>query len=156
MLKKIGTFILFLLGTFLAAASGILVMGNIGDYEGFKKPIFSPPAFVFPIVWTILYSLMAIAAYRVWLKGKEGENIKGALALYGIQLFLNFLWPIIFFNFRLYGLAFLELLLLLVFVMLTTFRFFKIDKLAGILMLPYIIWLCIAGVLNFAIWYLNS
>lgn len=135
--------------------SGFLSMNTSSAYENFNKPSFSPPGWVFPIVWTILFFLMAVAAYRIWLKGKSGVDIKKALTLYGIQLFFNFLWSIIFFRYRLYAIAFLELLLLLVFILLTTFEFHKIDKIAGYLMIPYIAWVSFAGVLNFAIWMLN-
>jgi tryptophan-rich sensory protein len=136
--------------------SSFLSMSDPSFYSTLKKPYFSPPGFIFPIVWGILYFLMALAIYRIWMKGKEGIFINKALFLYFIQLVLNFLWSIIFFRFNLYGLAFLELILLLIFILLTTFEFFKIDKVAGFLMIPYIIWVSFAGVLNFAIWYLNE
>lgn len=135
--------------------SGFLSMSPSNSYENFNKPAFSPPGWIFPVVWTILFLLMAIAAYRIWMKGKSGEDVKKALILYGIQLFLNFLWSIIFFRFRLYAIAFLELLLLLVFILLTTFEFYRIDKPAAYLMIPYIVWVSFAGVLNYAIWMLN-
>ncbi|MFT5874700.1 MAG: benzodiazapine receptor [Clostridium sp.] len=135
--------------------SGFLSMTSQNTYENFNKPFFSPPGWVFPVVWTILFFLMAVAAYRIWMKGKSGEDVRKALVLYGFQLFLNFLWPIIFFRFRLYAIAFLELLLLIVFILLTTFEFHKIDKIAGYLMIPYIAWVSFAGVLNYAIWMLN-
>jgi len=135
--------------------SGFLSMTASNDYEKFNKPPFSPPGWVFPIVWTILFFLMAVAAYRIWMKGKSGEDARKALVLYSTQLFLNFLWSIIFFRFRLYAIAFLELLLLLVFILLTTFEFHRIDKTSGYLMIPYIAWVSFAGVLNFAIWMLN-
>ncbi len=77
---------------------------------------------------------MAVAAYRIWMKGKSGADVQKALVLYCIQLFLNFLWSIIFFRFRLYAIAFLELLLLLVYILLTTFEFYRIDKISA---LPY-------------------
>ncbi|MBL4935711.1 tryptophan-rich sensory protein [Clostridium sp. YIM B02515] len=131
-------------------------MSNRENYESFIKPSFAPPEWVFGIVWTILYLLMAIAAYRIWLKGKKEANVRKALTLYGIQLLLNFLWTIIFFRFRLIGLAFFELMLLLIFTLLTTFEFFRIDKIAGILMIPYILWVSFAGVLNFTFWMLNN
>ena len=124
-------------------------------YEKFNKPFFSPPAWVFPIVWTILFFLMAIAAYRIWMKGKSGADVRKALVLYAVQLFLNFLWSIIFFRFRLYAVAFLELLLLLVYILLTTFEFYTVDKPSAFLMTPYIAWVSFAGVLNYAIWMMN-
>ena len=136
--------------------SGFLGMTDPNFYATLKKPFFSPPGWVFPIVWTILYFLMAVAVYRVLLKGQMGEFINKAIFLFVIQLGLNFLWSIIFFRFQLFGLAFLELLLLLVFILLTTFEFFKIDKTAGILMIPYIIWVSFAGVLNYVLWLLNE
>lgn len=135
--------------------SGFLSMNSSKTYENFNKPAFSPPGWVFPVVWTILFFLMAVAAYRIWMKGKSGEDVKKGLILYGTQLFLNFLWSIIFFRFRLYAIAFLELLLLLVFILLTTFEFYRIDKPAAYLMVPYIAWVSFAGVLNYAIWMMN-
>ncbi|MGV8981198.1 TspO/MBR family protein [Clostridium sp.] len=135
--------------------SGFLSMTSSGDYANFNKPPFSPPGWVFPVVWTILFFLMAVAAYRIWMKGKAGEDVSKALTLYCAQLFLNFLWSIIFFRFRLYAIAFLELLLLLVLILLTCFEFYRIDKTSGYLMIPYIVWVSFAGVLNYAIWMMN-
>ena len=135
--------------------SAFLSMSASSDYKSFNKPFFTPPGWVFPIVWTILFFLMAVAAYRIWLKGKSGEYVTKALFLYGIQLLANFLWPIVFFRFRLYALGFLELLLLLVLILLTTFEFHKINKIAAYLMIPYITWVSFAGVLNYCIWMLN-
>jgi benzodiazapine receptor len=129
---------------------------DMSFYSKLQKPLFSPPGWVFPIVWGILYFLMGLAAYRVWMRGQQGAYVQKALILYIIQLTLNFLWTIIFFRFQLFGLAFLELLLLLIFILLTTFEFFKVDKISGILMLPYILWVTFAGILNFSIWLLNE
>ena len=134
---------------------GFVGRAYFSDYLKLNKPIFSPPSFIFPVVWTILYILMAIAVYRVYMKKYSGINVTKAIKLYTLQLFLNFLWPVLFFRFRLYGLAFLELLFLLVFILFTTFEFYKIDKLAAFLMIPYIIWVSFAGVLNYAIWMMN-
>ncbi|MBU3190106.1 tryptophan-rich sensory protein [Clostridium bowmanii] len=135
--------------------SGFLSMTASSDYKNFNKPPFSPPGLVFPVVWTILFFLMGVAAYRTWMKGKAGEDVSKALILYCSQLFLNFLWSIVFFRFRLYAIAFLELLLLLVFILLTTFEFYRIDKPSAYLMIPYIAWVSFAGVLNYAIWMMN-
>lgn len=125
-------------------------------YTVMNKAPFSPPAIVFPIVWTILYFLMAVAAYRIYMKGKEDKSYRRPLTLYAIQLLLNFIWPFVFFGKMLYGLSFLLLLLILVMVILTTISFFKMDKIAGFLMIPYILWLCFAGVLNFYVWKYNE
>ena len=126
-------------------------------YGDLVKPTFSPPAIVFPIVWTILYLLMGIAAYKVYMRKYDNVDVSSALFVYAIQLLLNSLWTLIFFGFRLYGLAFLELILLIIFVILTIKRFYKKAgiKTAALLM-PYLIWLIYAGVLNFFIWMLNE
>ena len=148
-----------LLSIFIAegtgALSGFLSMNTTTSYQSFNKPSFSPPGYIFPIVWIILFFLMAVAAYRIWLKGKSSSNLKKALTLYAIQLILNFFWSIIFFRFNLMGLAFIELLLLLVFILLTTFEFYKHDKIAAYLMVPYILWVSFAAVLNYTIWMIN-
>ena len=126
-------------------------------YGELVKPIFAPPNIVFPIAWTIIYVLMGIASYKVYILKYENVDISSALFVYDIQLLLNFLWTLIFFGFRLYGLAFIELVFLVLFVMLTIKRFYKkIGMKAVLLLLPYLIWLIYAGVLNFFIWMLNE
>lgn len=153
----IGALIISLLisvgGGFIA---GIFNKNSMMMYTNLQKPAFSPPAILFPIVWTILYILMGIAAYRVYMVIKETNTSKAPLVLYGVQLLLNFLWPFLFFKFRLYGLAFIELVILFIFIILTTVSFFKRDKVAGILMIPYALWVAFAGVLNFFVWMLNE
>ncbi|AAK78243.1 MULTISPECIES: TspO/MBR family protein [Clostridium] len=140
----------------VGALSGFLSMSNVKNYSNLKKPFFSPPGFIFPIVWVILYFLMAVAAYRIWVIGKEeSKDVKKALVLYAVQLLFNFLWSIIFFKFNCYGAAFIELLILLFFILCATFQFHKHDKVAAFLMIPYILWVSFAGILNFAIWFLN-
>lgn len=136
--------------------SGFLGMSNVNSYSSLNKPSFSPPGFIFPIVWIVLYFLMGLAAYRISIKGKQGYDVKKGLIFYAIQLFLNFMWTIIFFRFKLYGLAFVELMILIIFIVLTAFEFYKSDKISFYLMLPYILWVSFAGVLNYAIWILNS
>jgi tryptophan-rich sensory protein len=99
---------------------------------------------------------MGIAAYKVWILKYENIDVSSAIFVYAIQLLLNFLWTIIFFGFKLYGLAFLELVILILFVILTIKRFYdKVGK-SSILLIPYLIWLIYAGVLNFFIWMLNE
>ncbi|MBU3181507.1 TspO/MBR family protein [Clostridium psychrophilum] len=144
-----------LLAEGIGGLSGFLSMDVSNTYQNFNKPFFSPPGWIFPIVWTILFFIMAVASYRIWMIGKSGINVKKALVLYGIQLFLNFFWSIIFFRFRLYAIAFLELLLLLVFIILTTFEFYRIDKTSSYLMISYVAWVSFAGILNYTIWILN-
>lgn len=135
---------------------GMFISNSTDIYSKLIKPSFAPPGYVFPIVWTIMYALMAIAAYRIYLYGKSGGNIKSALFSYTIQFILNFLWSFIFFKFNLYGLAFLELCLLCLAIVITTVKFYRIDKVSAYLMIPYIIWVAFAGVLNFFVWKLNE
>lgn len=137
-------------------AVGKLISGSAKMYENLNRPWFSPPSWVFSVVWTVLYILMGVASYRIYLRYKGGDKVKGALLLYGLQLILNFAWSIIFFVFKLYGLAFIELIILLIFIIITTIKFFKFDKIAGWLMVPYIVWVSFAGVLNLFIWMLNE
>lgn len=154
-----GLLTLILLILFIEAVgilSGYLGMSNPENYKSLIKPVFAPPSWVFVIVWPVLYLLMSFAAYKICMVRKQGQYINRAVTLFVIQLTLNFLWAIFFFNLRLIGLAFIELMLLLVFVMLTTFEFFRLNKFSGLLMIPYILWLCFAGVLNFAFWMLNN
>ena len=126
-------------------------------YGQLVKPSFSPPAMVFPITWTIIYILMGIASYKVYVLKYDNIDVSSALFVYGIQLLLNCLWTFIFFEFRLYGLAFLELVLLTLFVILTIKRFYqKAGKKVALLLIPYLIWIIYAGVLNFFIWMLNE
>jgi len=135
-----------------------LIIPNMQSiYENLTKPFFSPPAIVFPIVWTIIYILMGIASYKVYVLKYDNIDTSSAMFVYAIQLLLNFLWTIIFFGFRLYGLAFIELIILILFVILTIVRFYqKAGIKAALLLIPYLIWLIYAGVLNFFIWMLNE
>ncbi|WP_026885490.1 TspO/MBR family protein [Clostridium beijerinckii] len=134
-----------------------LLAPNMGSiYESLIKPPFSPPAMVFPIVWTILYIIMGICSYKVYILKYDNIDVSSAIFVYAIQLLLNFLWTIIFFGFKLYALAFLELIILIIFVILTIKRFYgKIGNKAFLLIL-YLTWLIYAGVLNFFIWMLNE
>lgn len=145
----------------LITLGGGLVIGYITSnaskqYVNLNKPMFAPPSWVFPIVWIILYILIGIAAYRIYQIKKQGKNTKNALVYYSIQLILNFLWSIIFFKLQLYGVAFIELVILLIFIFITSIKFFKVDKVAGFLMLPYILWSLYASILNLFVWILNE
>lgn len=134
---------------------GILAGNSKEIYARLEKPFFSPPDFVFPVVWSILYVMMAIAAYRIY-QLKKSENVRGALGVYTIQLVLNFLWSIIFFKFRLYGIAFIEVIILLIFIFISLWKFIRVDKIAGYLLVPYALWSSFAAVLNCFIWMLNE
>ena len=118
------------------------------------KPPLSPPGWLFPVVWTVLYALMGIGAARLWAYPKSQARSRG-LNLFIAQLIVNFFWSPIFFNARAYGLAFSWLLLLwaLVFLMIREFR--KADPSAAYLQLPYLLWLTFAAYLNWSIWQMN-
>ena len=132
-----------------------LLSGGMGDYKILNQPPLSPPGWIFPIVWSILYLLMGYATYRVLESGGDRENINKALRLYGAQLALNFLWPLLFFGFGWYLVAFFVLVGLWVLIYLTMQAYTKIHKLAGDLLIPYLLWVTFAGYLNFGVYLLN-
>ncbi len=126
-----------------------------GWYVGINKPSFNPPGWVFAPVWTILYTLMGIAAWLVWRKGLANGTVKVALTLFLIQLVLNSAWTFIFFGARQPLYAFMEIIVLLAVIVCTMVWFFRISTPAGALMVPYVLWVSFASVLNFSIWWLN-
>ena len=132
-----------------------LLSGGMDSYNTLKQPPLSPPGWIFPIVWSILYLLMGYAAYRIATSDTSAEDRKHALTFYGIQLFLNFLWPILFFRFQWYWAAFILLLLLWVFIYITMYRFEPIDETAENLLIPYLLWVTFAGYLNLGVALLN-
>ncbi|OUQ58007.1 TspO protein [Tyzzerella sp. An114] len=133
--------------------SGFISMGSMDTYENLQRPALSPPSWVFPVVWTILFILMGIASYIVYM---SNSDIKGkALKVYAIQLAVNFIWPLIFFNGQKYFLAFVWLLFLIVLIMETILLFKEVNKKAAILLIPYLLWTIFAGYLNISIYLLN-
>ena len=134
---------------------GALLSGGMSDYGAMVKPPLSPPGWVFPIAWSILYLLMGYASYRILESDASKEEIKKALFLYGIQLLANFIWPLLFFGGGWFLLSFFWLILLWVLIYLTIRAFSKIDETAGNLLIPYILWVTFAAYLNFGIYLLN-
>jgi tryptophan-rich sensory protein len=135
--------------------SALLTRESMMLFAGVKKPPLSPPGWLFPIVWTILYTLMGIASYLM-LTGEATKEEKGkALNVYLYQLLVNFLWSTWFFNFQWYLFAFFWLVLLWVMILVTTVRFYRISKPAGYLLIPYLLWVTFAGYLNLGIALLN-
>ncbi len=132
-----------------------LISGGMANYKEFNQPPLSPPGWIFPVVWTILYLLMGYASYRVLTSGADPQKIHSALILYGAQLFLNFLWSPIFFGLQWYLVAFFVLIALWVLIFLTMRAFSQIDEKAGDLLLPYILWVTFAGYLNLGVYLLN-
>ena len=136
--------------------SGLLSMNGMEVYsETVIKPVLTPPSWLFPVVWTILYALMGISAAKVWLTKDSPARDRG-LNLYVVQLIVNFFWSLIFFNAQAFGFALFWLLLLWVLVLLMIIEFYKVDKLAALLQIPYLIWLTFAAYLNLGVWVLNS
>ncbi len=139
----------------VGSAAGFLVGNSMQVFEEINKPSFAPPGFLFPIVWTILYALMGVATYLIVTSDAPQEEIRKALILYGIQLAFNFVWPFIFFGQGWYFLSFIWLLILWGLIIATIISFSKISKPAAYLMIPYLLWVTFAGILNFAIYLLN-
>ncbi len=139
----------------VGAISGLLSMGGMEKYaESVVKPALTPPGWVFSVVWTILYTLMGISAAKVWLSTDGVARDKG-LNLYVTQLIVNFFWSLIFFNAQAFGFAAIWLLLLWALVFLMIRQFYKVDKYAALLQIPYLVWLTFAAYLNIGVWLLN-
>lgn len=138
----------------LGFASGFSTANEInGWYSQIQKPSWNPPNWIFGPVWTSLYILMGIAAGIVW-NSKDDEKVR-ALLLFILQFMFNLAWSYIFFARHEIGMAFAEIIIMLLLIILTTISFFRVKKIAGYLMVPYILWVSFATCLNGAIWMLN-
>ena len=137
------------------AVSGFLTRSAMQQYGQLNQPPLSPPSAVFPVVWTTLFLLMGISAYLVTMKRSDGLKSYDIPAVYWIQLIVNFIWPLIFFNLAIYGIALAWLILLIILVIYMIFQFHDITPAAGWLQVPYLLWLIFAGYLNAGICLLN-
>ena len=137
--------------------SSLLTMDNMRIYSEVNTPPLSPPSIVFPIAWSILFLLMGISAAMIYTSDNAslGER-KKALYIYALSLFFNFTWSLIFFNLREFLFAFIWLVALFVLILKTIIEYYKINKVAGLLQIPYAIWVAFAGYLNFGIYLLNK
>lgn len=124
-------------------------------YVTLNKPPFSPPNWIFGPVWTTLYFLMGVSVFLIWKKGLKNKKIKKALLYFIIQLFFNFLWSLFFFGLHNPLLGLIDILLLLISIILTIITFYKISRVAGYFLLPYLLWVIFATVLNLALVVLN-
>jgi tryptophan-rich sensory protein len=124
-------------------------------YVTLIKPPFSPPNWIFGPVWTILYILMGISIYLIWKKGTKAKKTRDAIYLFGIQLALNALWSPIFFGAKNLLLALIIIILMIVYIVKTIAAFNKVERKAGYLLYPYLLWVIFATFLNFSIWFLN-
>ena len=128
--------------------------GNVQNgFEGIVKPSFTPPAIVFPIVWTILYILMGISSYMI--SESTSENKRSALIIYGIQLLLNASWTYFFFNLNWFLFSFILILIILVLVIIMIKKYYSINRIAAYLQIPYILWLIFAAILSYNVYLLN-
>ena len=139
----------------VAAIGGAVTASSVGTwYAGLTKPAFNPPDWIFGPVWTALYLMTAVAAWRVWrTQGPAGA--RAALGAWAVQLALNLGWSFLFFGARMIGAALIEIVLLLAAILATLVCFWRIDRLAGVLLVPYAAWVGFATLLNAALWRLN-
>ena len=140
----------------VGALAAFLTRGSMDIYSEINMPPLAPPGFLFPIVWTVLYTLMGISAAIIYTseKGTQKER-SNALKIYAESLAVNFLWSIVFFNFRAFLTAFAVIVLLLYLILRTVSAYRRIEPVAAYLQIPYVLWVAFASYLNFAVWVLN-
>ena len=155
--RKLGALAAFVLVSFLAAGLGSAATTSAITtwYPTIAKPSWNPPNGIFAPVWTTLFVLMSVAAWRAWRAASTPATAGQTLALYGAQLVLNVLWSVLFFTLHRPGLALIEILLFLVLLVTLQVRFARTDRLAGLLWAPYVAWVSFATFLNGTIWWLN-
>lgn len=152
-MKKIswGSLLYFIL---LPIVISFLIQMMIPDVKGFYNDLEKPfrlPTIVFPIVWNTIFVLIGIAAYLIYKEKGYGKEIR----IFYIQLFFNFTWTILFFGFHLLGISVIWIIMLFILVIINAICFYKVNKISGLLFIPYILWLIIASYLNIAIYFLN-
>lgn len=137
------------------ALSALLTRDGMELFQSLEKPPLTPPGWLFPPVWTVLYLMMGLASYLVLRAGCPRSMIRRALAVYGLQLFFNFVWTLLFFNLGAYLLSFFWLAVLWLLILANFLLFYRISRSAGWLLLPYLLWVLFAGYLNLGIYLLN-
>ena len=157
MLKKYKPYIISIaIALGVGALAALLTKDNMNIYDRINMPPLSPPGWLFPVVWTILYILMGIGSARIYLYGqKKRKDVSSILKVYGWQLAVNFIWSLIFFNMQAYLLSFAWIVVLwgLIYTMIKKFR--EVDELSAKLQIPYLLWVTFAAYLNYMIWILN-
>lgn len=139
----------------VGGASALTTGQSMERYAMLRQPPLSPPGWLFPVVWTALFLLMGLSSYLVWTSGGQAEAVRRALTLYGVQLAVNFLWPILFFNLGAYLLAMVWLVLLWGLIGATMLAFRRLSVKAGWMLAPYLAWVTFAGYLNLGVYLLN-
>lgn len=124
-------------------------------YASIIKPEFSPPNWIFAPVWISLYFLMGISLYIVWDKGFQRKDVRTGMSVFCVQLALNAIWSVLFFGLRSPFLAFVNIVFLWIMIALSIYLFHRISRTAGLLLVPYILWVSFAAILNYAIWIIN-
>ncbi len=154
---SITSLLIYIVTAELTGALSALITGSFGSlFETYTPPPLLPPSWLFPVVWVILYALMGISAYLVSRSGGEENEIRKALTIYWVQLALNFSWSIVFFRFEQFIGAAVIILVLLGLIILMTIKFYRLRPLAGLLNIPYIIWVAFASYLNIATAIINQ
>ena len=139
----------------LGTLSGFSTIDSISSwYQFLNKPFFDPPNWIFGPVWTVLYIIMGVAFALVWHTPHEGR--KRALQLFGVQFVLNLCWSFLFFNLHLLGIAYCEIVAMVIAISITIIAFHRVNKTAAFLLIPYLCWVLFATLLNFSIWLLNK
>ena len=148
---------IFLLVVYAVSGLGALATGPAvtGWYSTIKKPNWTPPSWLFGPVWTLLYTLMAVAAWLVW-RCRDNPRRASALWAFGLQLALNAVWSPLFFGLHRIDLGLIDIAALWLAILLTIFLFFRLRPAAGWLLVPYLLWCSYAAALNFALWRLNA
>ncbi|MCX2480002.1 tryptophan-rich sensory protein [Pedobacter sp. MC2016-15] len=150
-------FIHILIPMIFGALGGFITVRSVKTwYPGIAKPSFNPPNWLFGPVWSVLFLLMGIAAYLVWQKRAQIKHFPRTAAIYFIQLILNLMWSFLFFYTHLIGAALIEIITLLAVIVINGMVFYKIDKTAGLLFIPYFLWVSFAAILNYNIYILNQ
>ena len=152
----LGLFVFIILCLTVSAAGGAVTATSVNTwYQVLEKPSFNPPDWVFAPVWTTLYVLMGLSSWRIW-RCRASKAKQLALAIFGIQLFLNFVWSVLFFGLQRIDLALVEIAVLFIAILANIALYWRIERLAGLLLLPYAAWVAFAIMLNISLWLLNG
>lgn len=125
-------------------------------FETLAKPSFAPPNWLFFPVWTVLFMMMGISLFIIWKMDMKNQKVRKALILFGAQLVLNVLWSAAFFGLKSPLAGLIDIIILWILILFTTLNFIQLSRAAGLLLIPYLLWVSFAAILNFAIWRLNS
>ncbi len=157
MLKKLKPYIVsVVIALAVGGLSALVTSGSMDVYSKINRPALSPPAILFPIVWTILFTLMGISAAIIrQFREKKPDDVRNSLVVYAVNLVVNFIWSLIFFNMQAYLFAFIWILLLIAVIVAMIVLFRRVSPLAAYLQIPYLLWVCFAAYLNLAIYLLN-